>query len=73
MDFPQPEQQNARVIRLAMRVVSLPVTLVRAAYAGFVGFVQWLKSAKRRRSDDRVRQSQVRRVLRGLSPDHVQK
>jgi hypothetical protein len=73
MNFPKPELQNTRVIRLATRFLSLPATLLHAAYAKVVAFIRWLKPAEQRRLEDQARQSQVRRVLRGLPPVHVQK
>ena len=61
--------QNVRIIALALRLVSLPVAIPVAIY-------RWARSrfgrptAKQQHEQDQLRQSRVRRELRGLPPDH---
>ena len=68
MKTPAPELQNTRILRLAQRAVALPFALAVACCA-------WLfrrcRSEEQLRASDQLRQSRVRRGLRGLSPDHV--
>jgi hypothetical protein len=68
MKTPKPELQNTRILRLANRVVMLPFVFAVACYG-------WLsrrfKSKAQLRAGDQLRQSRVRRELRGLPPDHV--
>jgi hypothetical protein len=60
---------NKHVLRVFKRVVNLPGTL--AAKGG--GTVRGLFSTTAsRRAGEKVRQSRVRRGLRGLTPDHAQ-
>ena len=73
MAAPKPELQNTRVIYLATRFVRLPLTLIRAAYAGVIAMIQRMKTDAVRRAEDQTRQSRARRMLRGLPPDHVQR
>ena len=73
MKRPAPELQNTRIISLATQVFLMPFRLPGLLYRALKGLVQGLKSDKRLRAEDQTRQSRVRRGLRGLSPDHVQK
>jgi cell division protein FtsX len=73
MKPPKPELQNTRILRLAKQFVLLPFLLPAAVYGLLKGLLQrfQLKSAKELHADDQLRQSRVRRQLRGLPPDHV--
>jgi hypothetical protein len=71
-DLPKSEQQNLRVIRRAMSIVLLPFVSVRGIYRAICRLWGCRRSAAHVRSDDQLRQSRVRRGLRGLPPDHVQ-
>ena len=71
MKRPKPELQNSRVIRLAMRLVLLPFTAVRAVYRYARALVLSGRSDEQVRAADQQRQSRARRTLRGLPPDHV--
>jgi hypothetical protein len=70
MKTPAPELQNTRILRLAQRALALPFVFVTACCA-------WLfrrcRSEEQLRAADKQRQSRVRRGLRGLSPDHVER
>ena len=70
MKPPQPDLYNVRVIRGARFLVSLPFVIAAAAYRWVMGVVKGRESAKALREKDQVRQSRVRRELRGLPPDH---
>ena len=70
MKPPQFDLYNVRVIRGARFLVSLPFVLAAAAYRWVKEFVVGRESAKALREKDEVRQSRVRRELRGLPPDH---
>lgn len=72
MKRPKPELYNNRVIYLATRVVSLPLAAVRTIYGGTQVLLEVQKSPKQHRARNQVRQSAVRRNLRGLATDHVQ-
>jgi hypothetical protein len=65
-----PELQNTRILRLAHQAVTLPFACAAACFA-------WLfrrcRSDEQLRAADQLRQSRVRRGLRGLSPDHVKR
>jgi hypothetical protein len=69
MKPPAPELHNTRILRLAHSAVTLPFAFATACCA-------WLfrrcRSQEQLRAADQLRQSRVRRDLRGLSPDHVQ-
>ena len=73
MKAPKPERQNVRIIRLARRVLSLPVVFAAAVYAWGSQLRRATKSEKVLHAEDDLRQSRARRTLRGLPPDHVQK
>jgi hypothetical protein len=70
MKPPAPDRQNTRILRLAHQVVTLPFVFAAACCA-------WLfrrcRSDEQLRAADQLRQSRVRRGLRGLSPDHVKR
>ena len=70
MKPPQPDLYNVRVTRGARRLASLPFSFAAAAYRRVKGVVVGRESAKALREKDQVRQSRVRRELRGLPPDH---
>ena len=61
--------QSVRIIALAKRLVSLPAVWI-------IGICRWMKAGcgmatdKQVREKDQLRQSRVRRQLRGLPPDH---
>lgn len=59
-----------RVLRMALIVIRLPLTLARLGYRGIRRLVGGRKTLEQLREDDQVRQSRARRTLRGLSPDH---
>ena len=65
------EDSAARVIRLAGRFLRLPLTASIGVVAWVRARLQGLKSDKRVRDEDQLRQSRVRRGLRGLLADHV--
>jgi hypothetical protein len=73
MKRPQPERYNNRVIYLATRVVTFPFVLAAAAFHGAGRLLEGLKSRDNRRAADERRQSRVRRSMRGLAGDHVQR
>ena len=56
----------------AKRVIAMPFTLAAALYRWLRRVARPAKTDKELRTDDATRQSQVRRGLRGLPPDHVQ-
>ena len=70
MKPPAPDRNNARILHLAHRAVTLPFVIAAACCA-------WLfrrcRSNDQLRAADQLRQSRVRRGLRGLSPDHVER
>jgi hypothetical protein len=68
MKPPAPERHNNHILRLARRAFTLPFALAAACCAWFL---RWSRTDKQRRAADQLRQSRVRRGLRGLSPDHV--
>ena len=63
---------NDHVLRMALRVVTLPWVIVRAVYRGVCRLVGACRSEDETRDADQLRQSRARRTLRGLPPDHVQ-
>jgi hypothetical protein len=69
MKPPRPDLQNVRIIRLATQILSLPFVFL-AALCRLPGRLQ-LKSEKDLRAEDQIRQSRVRRQLRGLPADHL--
>lgn len=71
MKPPKPELQNTRVLRIALRVLSLPVALCTAILGRIKAMLERGKSPKQVRAEDQLRQSRARRELRGLSQDHV--
>jgi hypothetical protein len=73
MKRPQPERYNNRVIYLASLIVTFPFVVAAAAYHGAGRLLEGLKSPNKRRAQDQRRQSRVRRNLRGLTGDHVQR
>jgi hypothetical protein len=60
---------NKHVLRMFKRFTSLPVAIPVLAW-GAVG--RLFSTTDSRRAADGVRQSRVRRGLRGLTPDHAQ-
>ena len=60
---------NKHVLRMFKRAASLPRALTLMGWRSFGG---WFSTTASRRARDVVRQSRVRRGLRGLSPDHAQ-
>jgi hypothetical protein len=60
---------NKHVLRMFKRFTSLPVVLSGLAL-GAAG--RFFSTTASRRTADGVRQSRVRRRLRGLTPDHAQ-
>ena len=63
---------NDHVLRVALRVLKLPWTILRSAYRGVCRLLGWCQSEGEHREADQLRQSRARRTLRGLPPDHVQ-
>ena len=63
---------NDHVLRMALRIVTLPWAVLRSAFRGVCRLVRACKSKGELRDDDQLRQSRARRTLRGLPPDHVQ-
>ena len=72
MKRPNPDRQSEHILSLARRLIALPFIFAVATYRWLKGMVQRVKSSKDVRADDQAHQSQVRRELRGLPPDHVQ-
>jgi hypothetical protein len=72
MKRPKPDRYSNRVIYLFVQFVSAPVRLARALYCLALRGARGCKSDKTNRADDQLRQSRVRRELRGLPPEHVQ-
>jgi hypothetical protein len=70
MKAPAPDTQNIRIIFVFKRIVLLPFTAIAALWAVICRWAQWCKSPTERRAADQLRQSRVRRELRGLPPDH---
>ncbi len=70
MKSQKPDLQNRRILRFATRFVVLPLVLSAAVYGWVKGMFHRLRSDKYLRAEDQLRQSRVRRELRGLSPDH---
>ena len=70
MKPPAPDRQNTRILRLAYRVVTFPFVIARACC---VYIFRRCRSDDQLRASDQLRQSRVRRGLRGLSPDHVKR
>jgi hypothetical protein len=67
-----PDTQNLRIVRYARKFFLLPFTVAAALYALVCRWRECGKSDKVRQEDDALRQSRIRRELRGLPPDHVQ-
>ena len=63
---------NDHVLRMALKVLTLPWVVLRGAYRGVCRLFKWCKSEREERDADKVRQSRARRTLRGLPADHVQ-
>lgn len=72
MKAPKPDLQSQHILKLAWWFVTLPFVFALAAYRWLKRTVQRGKSGKVVRAEDQAHQSQVRRELRGLPPDHVQ-
>jgi hypothetical protein len=68
---PKPELHDTRILRIARQILSLPFTIPVALYGWVRRLLRSGKSDKSRRAEDQVRQSRVRRGLRGLPPDHT--
>ena len=64
--MPKPNY-NEHVLEMFWRFILFPAVMVRAACRTVFG---WRSTADSRRTRDSVRQSRVRRELRGLTPDH---
>jgi hypothetical protein len=73
MKRPGSEVQSTRIRRIAKQFVLLPLALLTAPgrWAKGLLFRFQLKSARELRAFDQLRQSRVRRDLRGLPPDHL--
>jgi hypothetical protein len=61
---------NEHVIRVATAIVTLPLTMVRCGYQAVRGLIRMMSSEKHLRAADQLRQTRVRRELRGLPADH---
>ena len=72
MTNPEPSKSDTHVLLVARRIVSLPFTLAAAVYRWVKRLIRSGKSEQALRDEDQLRQSRVRRELRGLPPDHVQ-
>jgi hypothetical protein len=72
MKAPAPDARNVRTIARFKRIVLLPFTTVVGLWTVFCRSALWCKSPTAKRAADQLRQSRVRRELRGLPPDHVQ-
>ena len=70
MKPPAPDRQNRRIIQLAHQAVRLPFMIATACC---VWLFRRCRSDEQLRAADQLRQSRVRRGLRGLSPDHVER
>ena len=68
----KPNESNTHVLLMARRIVTLPFALAAAVYRWAKGLISRGKSEQALRDEDQLRQSRVRRGLRGLPPDHVQ-
>jgi hypothetical protein len=73
MKEPTPDYQNRHVLHAAKRFLLLPVTAAVALWGAVCRLFKWCKSPAERRADDQLRQSRVRRNLRGLPADHEQR
>ena len=72
MNPPEPDRQSDHTLRLARWFVTLPFIFVLEAYRWLKRMLRRVKSGKDVHAEDQAHQSQVRRELRGLPPDHVQ-
>ena len=72
MTNPKPSGSDTHVLVMARRIVSLPFALAAAVYRWVKRLIRSGKSEQALRDEDQLRQSRVRRELRGLPPDHVQ-
>ncbi len=73
MKPPTPDLHSAHILRLAKRFVLLPVVVAVVVYRWLKRTVQRVRTGKELHAKDQAHQSQVRRELRGLPPDHVQR
>jgi hypothetical protein len=64
--MPKPDY-NRHVLAVFRRFIGLPVTIARGIWNLVSG---WGSTPGSRRAKDSIRQSRVRRELRGLAPDH---
>jgi len=55
---------------MAVAVVTLPLTIVQWAYGAAKAPIRMSRSENALRDDDQLRQTRVRRQLRGLPADH---
>ena len=72
MTNPKPNESDTHVLLMARRIVTLPFVLAAAVYRWVNGAIRSGKSEQALRDEDQLRESRVRRELRGLPPDHVQ-
>jgi len=66
--MPKPDY-NRHVLAVFWRFIGLPVTISLWGWNLVAG---WCSTPGSRRAKDSIRQSRVRRELRGLAPDHDQ-
>ena len=72
MTNPKPNESNTRVLLVARRIVTLPFAFAAAVYRWGKRVIRSGRSEQALRDEDQLRQSRVRRELRGRPPDHVQ-
>ena len=72
MTNPNPNESDTHVLLMARRIVTLPFAIAAAVYRWVKRVIRSGKSEQALRDEDQLRQSRVRRKLRGLPPDHVQ-
>lgn len=65
---PQPELQNTRILHIVGWIIRIPFALARA---GCAAIFKRCRSPEQLHEAAQLRQSRVRRELRGLPPDHV--
>jgi len=73
MKLPAPELQNTRILRLATPLILLPIAFIAGACRWVKCLIQKCKPDKVQHEKEQAHQARIRRELRGLPPDHVQK
>jgi hypothetical protein len=71
MKTPQPERSNLRILQVTRGLLLLPWIAIKALCVRFTGLCRPPRTKKQQDAADDLRQSRIRRELRGLPPDHV--